>query len=88
MFRSETWVMYVFVYGTLTDSDRVDELITQYTFEGKVVLEGLHRVKGIYPTLAPGGRVAGRLLRNPRDRSARSLRGRRERSLRPRRCSH
>ena len=54
--------MDVFVYGTLTDPDRVDELLTDYAFGGDAVLEGLHRVEGVYPTLAPGGRVAGRLL--------------------------
>ena len=57
--------MDVFVYGTLTDPDRVDELLTEYDFRDDAVLEGLHRVEGTYPTLAPGGRVAGRLLVTP-----------------------
>jgi gamma-glutamylcyclotransferase (GGCT)/AIG2-like uncharacterized protein YtfP len=64
-FGGGTWSMDVFVYGTLTDPDRVDELLTEYTFEGDAFVEGLHRVEGTYPTLAPGGRVAGRLLRTP-----------------------
>jgi gamma-glutamylcyclotransferase (GGCT)/AIG2-like uncharacterized protein YtfP len=55
--------MDVFVYGTLTDPDRVDELLTEYTFESDALLEGLHQIEGTYPTLAPGGRVAGRLFR-------------------------
>ena len=73
--------MRVFVYGTLTDRDRVETVLegrgrgrerkrerereqppAQYSFEGDAVLEGLHRVDGRYPTLAPGGRVEGRLL--------------------------
>ncbi len=56
--------MYVFVYGTLTDPERVDEVLETGTvaFAGEATLEGLHRVDGRYPTLAPGGRVEGRLL--------------------------
>ncbi|AUX09176.1 AIG2-like family protein [Halalkaliarchaeum desulfuricum] len=55
--------MDVFVYGTLTAPDRVGELLDSYVFVGAATLYGLHAVEGRYPTLAPGGRVAGRLLR-------------------------
>lgn len=55
--------MLVFVYGTLTDPVRVDDVLDDWSFPGDAVLEGLHRVDGDYPTLAPGGRVPGRLLR-------------------------
>jgi len=53
----------VFVYGTLTDPDRVAAVLDDWAFEGAAELSGLHRVDGEYPTLAPGGRVEGRLLR-------------------------
>lgn len=46
----------VFVYGTLTDRDRVDDLLESFCFVGDAVIEGLHVVEGDYPTLAPGGR--------------------------------
>ena len=52
-----------FVYGTLTEPDRVADLLESYVFVGPAVLSGLHAVDGDYPTLAPGGSVAGRLLR-------------------------
>lgn len=55
--------MDVFVYGTLTDPDRAAAVVADYEYLGDAVLEGLHRVEGRYPTLAPGGRVEGRLLR-------------------------
>lgn len=55
----------VFVYGTLTDPDRAAELLDGFEFVGDAAVEGLHRVEGEYPTLAPGGRVEGRLLRTP-----------------------
>ncbi|KTG10751.1 gamma-glutamylcyclotransferase [Haloprofundus marisrubri] len=55
--------MDVFVYGTLTDPARVAELVDSYVFVGPARLAGLHPVSGRYPTLAPGGEVAGRLLR-------------------------
>ncbi|WP_435347901.1 gamma-glutamylcyclotransferase family protein [Haloarchaeobius sp. HRN-SO-5] len=55
--------MDVFVYGTLTDPDRVDDLLDDWTFGPDAVLRGVHRVDGRYPTLAPGGEVRGRLLR-------------------------
>ena len=55
-------VTVVFVYGTLTDPNRVSELLTNYTFGPAAVCHGLRRVDGRYPTLVPGGQVAGRLL--------------------------
>lgn len=61
--------MRVFVYGTLTDPERVAAVLeaesqppAQYSFVGPATLEGLHHVDGAYPTLAPGGRVEGRVL--------------------------
>lgn len=55
--------MDVFVYGTLTEPDRVGDLLDSFVFVGPAVLRGLHAVDGDYPTLAPGGRVGGRVLR-------------------------
>jgi len=55
----------VFVYGTLTDETTVAEVLEDWSFAGEAVLDGLHRVDGEYPTLGPGGRVDGRLLRTP-----------------------
>jgi gamma-glutamylcyclotransferase (GGCT)/AIG2-like uncharacterized protein YtfP len=55
--------MDVFVYGTLTDPERVAEVVDSFVFVGGAVLEGCHPVDGRYPTLAPGGETAGRLLR-------------------------
>lgn len=55
--------MDVFVYGTLTEPDRVASLVDSYAFLGSAVLSGLHPVQGAYPTLAPGGQTGGRLLR-------------------------
>jgi gamma-glutamylcyclotransferase (GGCT)/AIG2-like uncharacterized protein YtfP len=57
--------VYVFVYGTLTEPERVGEVLDSYVFVGPAVLDGLHAVHGEYPTLAPGGEVGGRLLRTP-----------------------
>ena len=56
--------MHVFVYGTLTEPDRVDEVLDgrPWSFAGDATLRGLHSVDGRYPTLAPGGEVHGRLL--------------------------
>ncbi|WP_126661980.1 gamma-glutamylcyclotransferase family protein [Haloterrigena salifodinae] len=58
--------MLVFVYGTLTDPERVASLLEdgpgEYEFVGPATLEGLQRVDGRYPTLVPGGSVEGRLL--------------------------
>jgi gamma-glutamylcyclotransferase (GGCT)/AIG2-like uncharacterized protein YtfP len=53
----------VFVYGTLTSPERVGEVVDSYAFVGPARVHGLHLVEGRYPTLAPGGRAAGRLLR-------------------------
>ena len=55
--------MRVFVYGTLTDPATAGEVLDSYVYTGPAVLEGLHAVAGRYPTLAPGGRVGGRVLR-------------------------
>lgn len=55
--------MDVFVYGTLTDPEQVGRVLDSYVFVGPATLSGLHAVDGAYPTLAPGGRTAGRLLR-------------------------
>ena len=57
--------MELFVYGTLTEPDRVDELLREYALLDGATLRGLQVVEGCYPTLAPGGRAAGRLLRTP-----------------------
>lgn len=55
--------MDVFVYGTLTSPERVADVVESYVFVGPARLSGLHPVEGRYPTLAPGGEAAGRLLR-------------------------
>jgi len=55
----------VFVYGTLTDPEQVDQVLDEWSFRGRATLSGLHRVDGRYPTLAPDGETAGRLLRTP-----------------------
>lgn len=52
----------VFVYGTLTDPERAGAVLDDWRDHGPAVLEGCHRVDGRYPTLTPGGSVAGRLL--------------------------
>jgi len=52
----------LFVYGTLTDSATAERVAGDASFAGAAVCHGLHRVDGEYPTLAPGGRVEGRLL--------------------------
>lgn len=54
--------MDVFAYGTLTDPDRAASVLDTFAYRGDAVLRGLHRVDGTYPTLAPGGRVEGKLL--------------------------
>ena len=64
----KSFLVLVFVYGTLTDSERVatvlecDPADAADAFVGRATLEGLHRLEGRYPTLAPGGSVEGRLL--------------------------
>lgn len=55
--------MDAFVYGTLTDPERARAVLPEFEFLGPATLSGLHRVDGEYPTLAPGGRVEGRVLR-------------------------
>jgi gamma-glutamylcyclotransferase (GGCT)/AIG2-like uncharacterized protein YtfP len=55
--------MDVFVYGTLTEPDRVASVVDSFVFVGPAVLEGCRPVVGRYPTLLPGGETAGRLLR-------------------------
>lgn len=55
--------MDVFVYGTLTEPNRVGELLDSFVFVGPATLVGLRLVEGRYPTLVPGGETAGRLLR-------------------------
>jgi len=55
----------VFVYGTLTDPDRVSTVLNHYRLGPTAVCEGLQRVDGRYPSLAPGGQTDGRLLETP-----------------------
>lgn len=55
----------VFVYGTLTDPEQVGSLLDRFSLGPSATLRGLHRVEGRYPTLAPGGECAGRLLETP-----------------------
>lgn len=57
--------MEVFVYGTLTEPNRVARVVDSFVFVGPAVLEGCRPVVGQYPTLVPGGETAGRLLRTP-----------------------
>ncbi|QZP36976.1 gamma-glutamylcyclotransferase family protein [Halobaculum magnesiiphilum] len=45
--------MDVFVYGTLTEPDRVREVLDSFAFVGAARLEGLRVVEGRYPALAP-----------------------------------
>ena len=54
--------MEIFVYGTLTDAERAASVLDAFTYRNDAVLEGLHRIEGAYPTLAPGGDVRGRIL--------------------------
>lgn len=61
--------MDVFVYGTLTDPDKASAVLDTFEYTRDAVLSGLHRVEGIYPTLAPGGEVEGRLLWTPEIRT-------------------
>jgi gamma-glutamylcyclotransferase (GGCT)/AIG2-like uncharacterized protein YtfP len=57
----------VFVYGTLTAPERAGEVLGPdgFSFGPDATLVGCHRVDGAYPTLAPGGETAGRVLRTP-----------------------
>lgn len=52
----------VFVYGTLTRPERVSRVLDSWAFGPDAVIDGLERVEGRYPTLIPGGSVAGRIL--------------------------
>jgi gamma-glutamylcyclotransferase (GGCT)/AIG2-like uncharacterized protein YtfP len=45
--------MDVFVYGTLTEPDRVKEVLDSFAFVGAATLAGLRVVEGRYPTLVP-----------------------------------
>ncbi|WP_049947856.1 gamma-glutamylcyclotransferase family protein [Candidatus Halobonum tyrrellensis] len=45
--------MYAFVYGTLTEPERVRAVLDSFVFVGTATLEGLRVVEGEYPTLAP-----------------------------------
>lgn len=54
--------MDVFVYGTLLDPHQALAVVPDVTFGPEATLFGLHAVEGRYPTLAPGGSVAGQLL--------------------------
>ena len=55
--------MDVFVYGTLTSPERAAQVVDSFAFVGPARLSGLHPVEGAFPTRAPGGETAGRLLR-------------------------
>jgi len=55
--------MDIFVYGALTEPERVAAVADSFVFVGPATLDGLRLVEGRYPTLAPGGETAGRLLR-------------------------
>ncbi|WP_132058925.1 gamma-glutamylcyclotransferase family protein [Halorussus amylolyticus] len=57
--------MDAFVYGTLTDPAQVARIVSEFEFGDDAILDGLHRIEGEYPTLAPGGSVSGRILRTP-----------------------
>ncbi|MDS0261470.1 gamma-glutamylcyclotransferase [Haloarcula sp. S1CR25-12] len=57
--------MDVFVYGTLTEPSTARRVLDRFAFRGDAELDGLHRVEGRYPTLAPGGTCEGRILRTP-----------------------
>ncbi len=61
----------MFVYGTLTDRTQVERVLgpgdgtadePAWEFAGTATLDGLSRVDGRYPTLAPDGSVDGRVL--------------------------
>ena len=57
--------MDVFAYGTLTDHTTAKAVLAEYEYQSPAELVGLHRVDGRYPTLAPGGTTAGRILTTP-----------------------
>lgn len=55
--------MDFFVYGTLGTRTVAADVLSTVEYGPDAVLEGLSRVDGQYPTLAPGGRTDGRILR-------------------------
>lgn len=55
--------MRCFVYGTLTDPSTAAAVLDDFSYEGPATLHGLERVDGQYPTLVPGDRTEGRILR-------------------------
>ncbi len=55
--------MNVFVYGTLCDPGRTCRLLGHATYGPDAELLGLQRSIGRYPTLVPGDRTSGRILR-------------------------
>jgi gamma-glutamylcyclotransferase (GGCT)/AIG2-like uncharacterized protein YtfP len=57
--------MDVFVYGTLTEHTTANAVLDEYEYRRPAELVGLHRIDGRYPTLAPGGTTAGRILETP-----------------------
>lgn len=57
--------MDVFVYGTLIEPDKAATVLDAFEYCGRAQLDGLHRVDGRYPTLAPGGSVTGWILHTP-----------------------
>ena len=57
--------MDVFVYGTLTEHTTANAVLDEYEYRCPAELVGLHRIDGRYPTLAPGGPTAGRILETP-----------------------
>jgi gamma-glutamylcyclotransferase (GGCT)/AIG2-like uncharacterized protein YtfP len=57
--------MDVFVYGTLTEHTTAKAVLDDYEYRRPAELVGLHRIDGRYPTLAPGGTTAGRILETP-----------------------
>lgn len=58
--------MRLFVYGTLTNPRTAESVVGDARFLGRAVCHGLRWVESRYPTLAPGGRVEGRLLETER----------------------
>lgn len=55
----------IFVYGTLTNPEQVETLLERFELGPEATVQGLHRVEGRYPTLAPGGECVGKLLQTP-----------------------
>jgi gamma-glutamylaminecyclotransferase len=59
--------MNVFVYGTLTNPERAQQVLDRCEYTGHATLIGLHRIEGRYPTLVPNGSVQGRILQTDSD---------------------